>query len=58
MGIDTSYDITKDPSFFYVNLMINNGWVMNVTLNYEEGILPTQKCWLAMTIIPLGVKHI
>lgn len=39
IGIDTANETTLDPSF-YINLMVNKGWVTNINVEYEDGISP------------------
>lgn len=39
IGVDALNEKARDPRFC-INLMVGKGWVTNIFLEYEEGILP------------------
>ena len=55
IGIDTSNETAKDPRFC-VNLDINKGWVTNIDLEVEGGILPPLKILVDYDKLPMRCK--
>lgn len=55
IGIDTANEMARNPRFC-VNVKINEGWVTNVELVFEEGDLPTQKVLVDYDKLPIRCK--
>jgi hypothetical protein len=55
IGIDTSNKTAKDPRFC-INLVVSGGWVTNIDLETEGGILPVQKVLVDYDKLPMRCK--
>ena len=55
IGFDTANETARDPRFC-VNLMVTNGWVTNIDLESEDGLLPTQKILVDYDKLPMRCK--
>jgi hypothetical protein len=55
IGIDTANDTAKDPRFC-INLMVNEGWVMSITLESEDGTGPAQSMIVDYDRMPIRCR--
>ena len=55
IGIDTANETAKDPRFC-INLIVSRGWVTNIDLETEGGVLPVQKVLVDYDKLPMRCK--
>lgn len=55
IGIDTANEKVKDPRFC-INLKINKGWLTNIELESEGGIVPPQKIMVDYDKLPIRCR--
>ena len=55
IGIDTANETARAPRF-YVHLKVDKGWVTNIMLEFEEGVVPPQKVMVDYDKLPLRCR--